>query len=83
MQVVPIVVTLALAISLVEAFWMLPSHVHGANLDFTKKSPIQRWRESFIHWIQLKYSKLLIKALRWPKLTLLSVFWLSLPPLAL
>lgn len=74
MQVVPIVVTLALAISLVEAFWMLPSHVHGANLDFTKKSRIQRWRESFIHWIQLKYSKLLIKALRWPKLTLLSVF---------
>ena len=74
MQVVPIVVTLALTISLVEAFWMLPSHVHGANLDFTKKSRIQRWRESFIHWIQLKYSKLLIKALRWPKLTLLSVF---------
>jgi multidrug efflux pump subunit AcrB len=74
MQVVPIVVTLALAISLVEAFWMLPSHVHGANLDFTKKSRIQRWRETFIHWIQLKYSKLLIKALRWPKLTLLSVF---------
>ncbi len=74
MQVVPIVVTLALTISLVEAFWMLPSHVHGANLDFTKKSRIQRWRESFIHWVQLKYSKLLIKALRWPKLTLLSIF---------
>ncbi len=74
MQVVPIVVTLALAISLVEAFWMLPSHVHGANLDFTKKSRTQRWRESFIHWIQLKYSKLLMKALRWPKLTLLSIF---------
>ena len=74
MQVVPIVVTLALALSLVEAFWMLPSHVYGANLDFSKKSRIQRWRESFIHWIQLKYSKLLIKALRWPKLTLLSIF---------
>ena len=74
MQVVPIVVTLALALSLVEAFWMLPSHVYGANLDFSKKSRIQRWRESFIHWIQLKYSKLLIKALRWPKLTLLTVF---------
>ena len=74
MKVVPIVVTLALAISLIEAFWMLPSHVYGANLDFKKKSRIQRWREAFIHWIQLKYSKLLIKALRWPKLTLLTIF---------
>ena len=74
MEVVPIVVTLALAISLIEAFWMLPSHVYGANLSFHKKSHIQRWRESFIHWIQLKYSNLLIKALRWPKLTLLSIF---------
>lgn len=74
MEVVPIVVTLALAISLIEAFWMLPSHVHAANLDFSNKSRIQRWRESFIHGIQLKYSKLLIRALRWPKLTLLTIF---------
>lgn len=74
MEVVPIVVTLALAISLIEAFWMLPSHVHGANLDFHKKSRVQRWRVAFIHWIQLRYSNLLIKALRWPKLTLLSIF---------
>ncbi len=74
MEVVPIVVTLALAISLIEAFWMLPSHVHSANLDFTKKSWIQRRREAFIHWVQLKYSKLLIKALRWPKLTLFTIF---------
>ena len=74
MQVVPIVVTLALSISLIEAFWMLPSHVYAANLDFSKKSWIQKKREGFIHWVQLKYSKLLIKALRWPKLTLLTIF---------
>ena len=74
MQVVPIVVTLALVISLVEAFWMLPSHVHGAKLDFTNKSRIQRWREKFIHWLQLKYSKILRRALRWPKMTLLTIF---------
>ena len=74
MQVVPIVVTLALSISLIEAFWMLPSHVYGAKLDFSKKSWIQKKREGFIHWVQLKYSKLLIKALRWPKLTLLTIF---------
>ena len=73
MQVVPIVVALALAISLIEAFWMLPAHIYAAKLNFTKRSRIQRWRESFIHWIQLKYSSILIKALRWPKLTLLTI----------
>ena len=74
MRVIPMVVTIALSISLIEAFWMLPTHVHGAKLDFDKKSKIQSWRESAIHWIQLKYSKILIAALRWPKLTLFSIF---------
>ena len=74
MRVIPMVVTMALTLSLIEAFWMLPSHVHNTNLDFTKKSRIQRWRESAIHWIQLKYSKMLIRALRWPKLTLITIF---------
>lgn len=74
MRVIPMVVTMALTLSLIEAFWMLPSHVHNTNLDFTKKSRIQRWRESAIHWIQLKYSKMLIHALRWPKLTLITIF---------
>ena len=74
MRVIPMVVTIALALSLIEAFWMLPAHVHAARLNFNKKSRIQRWRESIIHWIQLKYSKLLIRALRWPKLTLMTIF---------
>jgi len=74
MRVIPMVVTIALSISLIEAFWMLPTHVHGINLDFNKKSRIQRWRESAIHWIQLKYAKMLIRALRWPKLTLITIF---------
>ncbi len=74
MMVIPMVVTIALAVSLIEAFWMLPSHVHGANINFDNPGRIQRWRESFIHWIQLKYSRILIKALRWPKLTLLTIF---------
>ena len=74
MRVIPMVVTIALTISLIEAFWMLPAHVHGANINFKKRSLIQRWRESFIHWVQLKYSKILIRALRWPKMTLLTIF---------
>ena len=74
MKVIPMVVTLALAISLIEAFWMLPSHIHGAKINFTKKSRTQRWREAVIRWLQIKYSKILIKALRWPKMTLITIF---------
>lgn len=73
MKVIPMVVTIALAISLIEAFWMLPSHITGANINLQKKSRIQRWRESAIHWIQLKYSKTLIRALRWPKMTFAAI----------
>ncbi len=74
MRVIPMVVTIALAISLIEAFWMLPAHVQAIKLDFKKKSWLQRVRENVIHWVQLKYSRLLIRALRWPKLTLGAIF---------
>ncbi len=73
MRVIPMVVTLALAISLIEAFWMLPAHVHAMKLNFKEKSRLQRLRERIIHWLQLKYSRLLIRALRWPKLTLSTI----------
>ncbi|PWQ94220.1 efflux RND transporter permease subunit [Leucothrix arctica] len=82
MKVIPMVVTIALAISLIEAFWMLPAHITAANIDLTKKSRVQRWRESMIRWIQLKYTKLLIKALRWPKMTLLSIIFAFLTSIA-
>ncbi len=73
MQVIPIVVTVALAISLIEAFWMLPSHTAMLKMDFEQPSRIQQLREKMTHWIQIKYSRLLIKILRYPKLTLGSI----------
>jgi multidrug efflux pump subunit AcrB len=73
MRVIPMVVTIALLISLIEAFWMLPSHINSVKVNFQKKTRMQRARERIIHWIQLKYSKLLIKGLRWPKITLLTI----------
>jgi len=73
MKVIPLVVTLALAISLVEAFWMLPSHINMMKISFAKPSRIQRMRMKMTHWIQLKYSRLLIKILRYPKLTLSTI----------
>jgi multidrug efflux pump subunit AcrB len=74
MKVIPIVVTIALAISLIEAFWMLPSHIHMMNINFDKPSRTQRLRTKMTRWIQRKYSYLLIKILRYPKLTLSTVF---------
>ena len=78
MRVVPTVVVIALAISLLEAFWMLPAHVVAAGVSFKRPSALQRYRERFTHWIQLRYVRLLVKALRHRWLTLLLVFSLFL-----
>ncbi len=73
MRVIPMVVTLALAISLLEAFWMLPAHVLVANVRFDRPGRLQRLRERFTHWLRIRYVQLLVKALRWPRLTLAAV----------
>ena len=73
MRVIPMVVSIALAISLIEAFWMLPAHVGVAKVDFNNPGRVQRFRERATRWIQIKYSKLLMRALRWPVLTLILI----------
>jgi len=81
MRVIPMVVTLALAVSLLEAYWMLPAHVIAANIDLTKPSKTQKRREQFTHWIRYSYIKLLLKALRYPVVSIsavLSIFILAL-----
>ena len=70
MRVIPMVVTIALAISLVEAFWMLPAHVIAADVAFDRPSRIQRYRRALTHWIRIRYVKLLVRALRHRWLTL-------------
>ena len=73
MRVVPTVVVIALAISLLEAFWMLPAHVVAARVSFKRPSAVHRHRERLTHWIQLRYVRLLVKALRHRWLTLILV----------
>ncbi len=73
MRVIPMVVSIALAISLIEAFWMLPAHVGVAKVDFNNPGRVQRFRERATRWIQIKYAKLLMRALRWPILTLVLI----------
>ncbi|MEN8214439.1 MAG: efflux RND transporter permease subunit, partial [Pseudomonadota bacterium] len=73
MRVIPMVVTIALAISLVEAFWMLPAHIIAARVSFDRPSRIHRHRLQITHRIQITYVRLLVKAMRHRWLTLLLV----------
>jgi multidrug efflux pump subunit AcrB len=70
MFVVPFVVTTALLVSLIEAYWILPVHIAALRPNFERKSRIQLWRERFTHGFRVKYAKWLIKVMRWPKLSL-------------
>lgn len=76
MRVVPLVVTFALFISLVEAYWILPSHVLGANFNFAGRGAIRGKREAVNHWVRLYFTKLLVKSLRYPAVTLLLIILL-------
>ncbi|MBI2319663.1 MAG: efflux RND transporter permease subunit [Betaproteobacteria bacterium] len=67
MFVIPFVVSVALAISLVEAFWMLPAHVVALRLDLSRPSRLQAWRHGYTHALRVKYSQALIHVMRHPK----------------
>jgi multidrug efflux pump subunit AcrB len=85
MMVVPLVVTLALLISLLEAFWMLPAHVAVLKPDFARPSRLHGRRTRFTHKLRLNYARLLLFSLRhaWASLLLLvAAFALALYALA-
>ncbi|MEE4173388.1 MAG: efflux RND transporter permease subunit [Xanthomonadales bacterium] len=70
MFVIPFVVTVGLAVSLIEAFWILPSHVIGLS---GRKAPIavatgriQGTRARWTHTIRVKYTKMLCYVMRRP-----------------
>lgn len=67
MFVIPFVVTLALLISLVEAFWIAPVHVSSfAARSHTAGEVTDDWRSRFNRKIRLIYGKALTKVLRRP-----------------
>lgn len=70
MMVIPLVVTVALAFSLVEAYWMLPGHILAAKVNFDKPSKIDEFRQKTIRKLKVKYGFGLIKVMRNPKKTL-------------
>lgn len=67
MFVIPFVVTLALLISLAEAFWIAPVHVSSfAGQSHTAGQLTNDWRTRFNRKIRLRYGQALIKVLRRP-----------------
>ncbi|MDM7941706.1 MAG: efflux RND transporter permease subunit [Hydrogenophaga sp.] len=67
MFVIPFVVTLALVISLIEAFWMMPVHVSAIGVRFDNPGRVQRWRNRFNRGLRLRYGQALAYVLRRPK----------------
>lgn len=78
MFVVPFVVSVALAISLFEAYWMLPVHVSMVRLNLSQAGKMQQRRVKLTHMLRVKYSQALIKVLRRPKMSLFAMIGLFL-----
>ena len=73
MKVIPLVVTIALIVSLFEAYWILPAHVLTLRGGFRKADAISRGREAFSYWLRLRYSQALVRSLRHPIITLVCI----------
>jgi len=68
MFVIPLVVTIGLLVSLVEAFWILPSHViHSTKKTLSSSNHLKHWRSRWIHKIRIKYTRSLAYVFRHPK----------------
>ncbi len=74
MRVVPMVVSIALVISLIEAFWILPSHVIEFNPEFSARSKADQVRSRVTAYLRSRYIKSLARVLRRPKATFLVLF---------
>lgn len=83
MFLVPLVVTLALLASLVEAYWMMPAHVTALKVDFSRPSRVQALRERATHALRVKYTRLLVKLMRHPWIGGLAVLLLFIGALGL
>ncbi len=66
MFIIPFVVSIGLAVSLIEAFWMLPAHVATMGRHAITRSRTQALRVRYTHWIRVRYTRALVHVLRRP-----------------
>ncbi len=81
MFVIPFVVTLGLAISLIEAYWMLPAHMAVISPK-VGDGHLNNWRDRFNHGLRVKYSRWLLWVMRRPKRSLLIAIGLMIGAVA-
>lgn len=67
MFVIPMVVTVGLLVSLIEALWMLPAHVSALGSHALTRSRTQRLREHWTHRVRVAYTRALIHVMRRPR----------------
>ncbi|MGF1614319.1 MAG: efflux RND transporter permease subunit [Gammaproteobacteria bacterium] len=67
MFVIPFVVTVGLAVSLIEAFWILPAHINALGGRAIGRSRTQTLREQWTHRLRIEYTRLLIHVMRYPR----------------
>ena len=67
MLIIPLVVTVGLLVSLVEAFWILPAHVVGSTKS-TKSAVDQfhHWRGRWTFYVRIRYTRALAYVFRRP-----------------
>ena len=83
MRVVPIVVSVILLISLIEAFWLLPGHIAEFQPELTNKGRVQALRIQLIRRLKHQFTRALVSVFRFPKIALSSVFLLFVLVVAL
>ncbi|MEJ2534562.1 MAG: efflux RND transporter permease subunit [Gammaproteobacteria bacterium] len=69
MFVIPFVVTVGLAVSLLEAFWILPAHVMVLSRRQRAQAayrPGRDWRTRWTHRIRVRYTRMLCYVMRRP-----------------
>jgi len=67
MLVIPLVVTIGLLVSLIEAFWILPSHVIGSvQKSPPRANPLDHWRGRWTHRLRVSYTRALAYVFRKP-----------------
>ena len=67
MLVIPLVVTVGLLVSLIEAFWILPSHVIGsAQRSHSGADPLDHWRARWTHAVRIRDTRALAYVFRRP-----------------
>jgi len=67
MLVIPLVVTVGLLVSLIEAFWILPSHVIGSSEErLSATEQLRHWRGRWTHTVRIRYTRALAYVFRRP-----------------